>query len=70
MSTLAIRGQAHNGIIKPLEPLPTQDDADVMILFLTPQKDDADNAWDNAVAHDFLAGYSQEDAIYDEVPVS
>ncbi|MCR4313178.1 MAG: hypothetical protein NUV58_02950 [Candidatus Roizmanbacteria bacterium] len=64
MAITAIQGVCHDGKIEPLEKIPYKTDKKVIIVFL----DDAeDGIWKNAVAEDFMKGYSEKDAAYDKL---
>ena len=64
MAITAIQGVCHKGKIEPLEKIPFKTDKKVIIIFL----DDAeDGIWENAVAEDFMKGYSENDAAYDKL---
>ncbi|GJQ60171.1 MAG: hypothetical protein D8M57_14815 [Candidatus Scalindua sp. AMX11] len=64
MAITAIQGVCHDGKIEPLEKIPYKTDKKVIIIFL----DDAeDGIWENAVAEDFMKGYSEKDAAYDKL---
>lgn len=64
MAITAIQGVCHDGKIEPLEEIPYKTDKKVIIIFL----DDAeDGIWENAVAEDFMKGYSEKDAAYDKL---
>ncbi len=60
----AIQGICHNGKIEALEDIPYKEEKKVLIIFLD---DTEDKAWDEAVAEDFLKGYSKNDAAYDKL---
>ncbi len=62
MSIPAIQGLCHNGKIELLEEIPYKVDKKVLIVFL--EDDLEDKAWDNAVAADFMKGYSKKDSAY------
>lgn len=64
MAITAIQGVCHNGKIEPLEKILYKTDKKVIIIFLD---DEEDNTWEDAVAEDFLKGYSEKDASYDEL---
>ncbi|GAX59410.1 hypothetical protein SCALIN_C03_0067 [Candidatus Scalindua japonica] len=64
MAITAIQGVCHDGKIEPLEKIPYKTDKKVIIVFL----DDAeDRIWENAVAEDFVKGYSEKDTAYDKL---
>lgn len=64
MAITAIQGVCHDGKIEPLEKIPFKTDKKVIILFLDDAKD---GIWENAVAKDFMKGYSEKDAAYDKL---
>ena len=64
MAIKAIQGVCHDGKIELLETIPYKTDKKVIIVFL----DDAeDKIWEDAVAEDFMKGYSEKDAAYDKL---
>ncbi|WP_347272992.1 hypothetical protein [Candidatus Kuenenia sp.] len=62
MSIIAIQGICHDG--KILEKIPYKTDKKVIIVFLD---DIEDKIWEDAVAADFMKGYSEKDAAYDKL---
>ena len=64
MSIIAIQGICHDGKIEPLEKIPYKTDKKVIIVFLD---DIEDKIWEDAVAADFMKGYSEKDAAYDKL---
>lgn len=66
MAIPAVKGVYHNGKIEPLENIPYKKDMGVLIVFLKDTKI-KDIAWDEAVAMDFLKGYSEKDTAYDRL---
>jgi len=63
----AIQGVCHDGKIEPLEEIPYKGDKRVLIVFLDDLDEIEDRIWDDAVAGDFLKGYSEKDAAYDRL---
>ena len=64
MSITAIQGICHDGKIEPLEKIPYKTDKKVIIIFLD---DSEDRIWEDAVATDFMKGYSEKDTAYDKL---
>ena len=64
MTITAIQGVCHDGKIEPLEKIPYKKDKKVIIVFLD---DVEDRIWEDAVAEDFMKGYSEKDAVYDKL---
>ncbi|MGR3319685.1 MAG: hypothetical protein ACUZ8O_14555 [Candidatus Anammoxibacter sp.] len=64
MTITAIQGVCHDGKIEPLEKIPYETDKKVIIVFLD---DLEDSTWEDAVAADFIKGYSEKDAAYDKL---
>jgi len=67
MAIPAVKGVYHNGKIEPLENIPYKKDMEVLIVFLGDGGGKEDSAWDEAVAMDFLKGYSEKDTAYDRL---
>ncbi|MFI5201494.1 MAG: hypothetical protein ACHQNE_03825 [Candidatus Kapaibacterium sp.] len=53
----------HGRVIVSGVPFPTGEKVEVLVRPATGDADDA--AWERAASHDFLLGYSEEDAAYD-----
>ena len=64
MSITAIQGVCHDGKIEPLGKIPYETDKKVIIVFLD---DSEDRIWEDAVAADFMKGYSEKDTAYDKL---
>lgn len=64
MVILVIHGICHDRKIEPWEKIPYKTDKNVIILFLD---DVEDKIWEDVVAKDFMKGYFEKDAVYDNI---